>query len=188
MHPPRSCARRLASHQPAADDADADDPLNTALQQPESLGGADALVHDRHERLRHRRGPLVLDDVASVDDPGGAVPEHGLRAAQDLLVGSPPAAPHEEWYGTGGLGHPPVLVELVRRVGLDHVRAELGGLAHEGHDRVRVPVHAIAGLAGFHRERLDHERHADRVTGRSQLRDVAYALPVEVGLAGGRAG
>ena len=62
------------------------------------------------------------------------------------------------------------------------IGAQLGGLANEGHDRVGVPVHAVAGVARLHRQ-LDHRRPSDP-TRRPGLRDVADALPVELRLPG----
>ena len=61
---------------------------------------------------------------------------------------------------------------------------QLGTLADEGHDRVGVPVHAVAGVARLHRQRLDHHGQAERLTGGPQLRDVADALPVQLRLPG----
>ena len=49
----------------------------------------------------------------------------------------------------GRLDDAPVVVEVVGRVGLDDVRAQLDGLADERHDRVRVAVDAVAVSPGF---------------------------------------
>ena len=76
-----------------------------------------------------------------------------------------------------------VVAEVVRRIGLDHVGAELDGLPDERHDLLHVAVDAIGSLvARLHHERLDHQRHANWVAGGAQSRDVVDTLAEELGL------
>ena len=125
-----------------------------------------SFVDDRHQRLGHRRRVVVLDDVAAVDDAGRALGHHRLRPAQDRLVGRSTTAAHEHRDVTGDLDHAAIVVEIVRRVGLDHVGSELDRLPDERHDLLNVAVDAVgAPLARLHHERLDHQRHTNRVAG-----------------------
>ena len=104
---------------------------NTGGEARERLLGGRALVHDRHEGARHPGRIRVLDDVAPVDDSGRALLEDGLGAAQDLLVGSAPPAPHEHRHAACRFHDPTVFAELVCGVGLDDVGAQLDRLADE---------------------------------------------------------
>ena len=113
---------------------------DTAAEIGECVFSGDGPVHDRHERVRHPDRVGVLDDVAAVNDPGGAVLEDGLRAAEDLLVGRAPASADEHRHAACRFDGAAVLVEIVGRVGLDHVRPQLDGLTDEGDDRVRIPL------------------------------------------------
>ena len=131
-------------------------------------------LHDGHQRARHPRRIGVLDDVAAVDDPGGALGHHASVRASTSSSGTPAAAAHEH-----RPRRPPPRPrggsrEVVGRVGLDDVGAELGRLAHERHDLLGVAVDAVA--ASLHDQRLDHQRHADRVARGAQRHDVADAL------------
>jgi hypothetical protein len=125
----------------------------------------------------------MLDDVAAVDDSRRSLPHDLLGAADDLLLGGPAAATDEHGAPAGGLHDPPVVRQVVRRVCLDHVRAQLDRLADERDDRLDVAVHAVAAASRLHGERLDHERHPDDVAGGPQSRDVADASTQELGLA-----
>ena len=65
--------------------------------------------------------------------------QHGARALEHLLVRHAPAAAHE--HRDAGRGDDAVVVaQVVGRVGLDDVGAELGGLAHERDDVLGVAV------------------------------------------------
>ena len=101
------------------------------------LLGRRALVHDRHQRARHRRRVGVLDDVAPVDDPGRALLEQRVRALEDLLVGDPPAAADQQ-RDARDRDDAVVVGEVVGRVGLDDVGAELDRLADDAADAVDV--------------------------------------------------
>ncbi len=52
--------------------------------------------------------------------------------------------------------------------------------AHQRADALGIPVDAVAGGPGPHRERLDHQRHAGRLAARLERRHVANALLMEV--------
>ena len=141
MEPARDGARELAAHQAAADDAERDGPL--------SHGGGRRLVAGAPSwtiaisAARHRGRVVVLDDVAAVDDAGRALLHDRVGPAQDLLVGRSAAAAHEHGNAAGDLDHAAVVAEVVRRVGLDHVGAELDRLADERDDLLEVAVDPV---------------------------------------------
>ena len=116
---------------------------------------------------------VVLDDVAAVDDARRALLEHGVGALEDLLVGDAAAAAQQQ-RDAGDLDDAVVLADVVGRVGLDHVGAELGRLADDAQDALEVAAPPITPApAGLERERLDHQRHAGAVALGAQLADVS---------------
>ena len=125
----------------------------------------------------------MLDDVAAVDDPGGALLEHGVGALEDLAVAHAPAAADEQ--RDAGDGHDAlVLGDVVAGIGLDDVGAELDGLADDADDAIDVSARVIARRALLEGERLDHQRHPDVVAVGAQPADVLDALPPHLGAAG----
>ena len=126
----------------------------------------------------------MLDDVAAVDDARGALLEHGVGALEDLLVGDAAAAAQQQ-RDAGDLDDAVVLGDVVGRVGLDDVGAELDRLADEAHDAVDVAAGLIApSPALLERERLDHQRHAGAVALGAQLADRLEAVAAQAVLAG----
>src|SRR6478672_9375045 len=155
----------------------------SATQETERLSRGDSVVDDCHQRPGHRCWVGVLDDVASVYDAGRTLRHHLLRPMQDRFVGRSPAAANEHWYVPGDLDHAGIVAEVVRRIGLDHVGAELDGLPDERHDLLHISVDPIASLVSrLHQERLDHQRHANWVAGGAQSRHVVDTLAEELGL------
>jgi hypothetical protein len=139
-------------------------------------------VHDAHQRLGHRGGIGVLDDVAPVDDPRRALVEDRVRALEDLPVGHPAAAPDEQRHARDG-DDAVVVGGVVARVGLDHVGAQLGRLAHHAADTLNVAVDAVGAAGRLEHERLDHQRHRRAVAFGAQADDVGDRVLVQLGVA-----
>ena len=171
MDPAGGRARELAAHQAAADRRRS----ATTRRQP---------WHDRHQRARHPRRVGVLDHVAAVDDPGRAAAISSRVRSQHLLVGHAAAAADEHRRAAGDLEHARVVGDVVGRVGLDDVGAELDRLAHERHDLLGVAVGAVAALAGLEDERLDHQRHPERLARGSSAVTLRTHWWQQLGLAG----
>ena len=152
--------RQLAAHQAAADDPDAGDAHAQAW--PSACSGVAPSCTTAISARGHRRGVVVLDHVAAVDDPGRALLEHGVRALEDLLVGDAAAAAHEQRHARDG-DDAVVVGEVVGGVGLDDVGAELDRLADEAADAVDVAARRRSRpRPRLERERLDHQRHRRR--------------------------
>src|SRR5215218_575239 len=125
----------------------------------------------------------MLDHVAAVDDPGGALLEHHVRALEDLAVAHPAAAADEQRHARDG-DDAAVVGEVRRRVGLDHVGAEHDRLADEAADAVGVTAGVVARPARVERQRLDHQRHRGAVALGAQTGDRLEAVAPQPRLPG----
>ena len=141
-------------------------------------------MDDGHEGAGDRGGFGVLDDVATIDDAGGALGDERGGAGEDFGFGGFAAAAHEDGNAAGGLDDFVVDRDVVGGVGLDDVGAEFDGLADERDDFGRVAVdHVAAGFGvGLEDEGLDHERHAVVIAERFEDADVLDALVGDLGL------
>ena len=74
-----------------------------SCEEGERLLGRGPVVDHRHQRAGDPRGMGVLDDVAPVDDPGGALREERGRAREDLGLGRPAAAADKDGDPAGDL-------------------------------------------------------------------------------------
>ena len=156
------------------------------FQEVGGFSGGRAIVDDGHERLGHAGGVLMLDHIAAVDDAGHALFDELFRALEDFLVGSLSAATDEHRDASGDFHHFVIDAHVIGRVGLDDVRAELDGLAHQREDLLRIAIdHVTTGLGvGLEHERLDHQRHAVAIAVGFDLENVLDALIRHLGLAG----
>ena len=163
--------RQLATHEAAPDDADAD----PRFGHP----GAAALVDDCPQRAHHAGGVGVLDDVAPVDDAGGALLQYGVGAAEQLVVRHPAPAANEHRHPRRG-HDASILRQVVGGVGLDEIGTELGRLPHQRHDAAGVAVGFVSPAARLHHEGLDHQGHPGAIAGGPEGADVLQALTPEV--------
>ena len=106
-----------------------------------------------------------------------------MRALEDLLVGHAAAAANEQRHPRDG-DHAVVVGEVVGRVGLDDVGAELDGLADDPADAVDVAAAGVAARPRVERERLDHQRHPGAVALGAQVADRLEAVAPQPVLAG----
>jgi hypothetical protein len=149
-------------------------------------GGSGAVVDDGHEGAGHAGWVGVLNDVATVNDAGGALLDEFFGAFEDFLVGRFATAAHEDGDAAGDLDDFVVNGNVVGGIGLDDVGAEFNGLADERENFFEVAIdHVAAGfLVGLKDEWLNHERHAVAVALGFDLEDVQDALVGHFGLLG----
>jgi hypothetical protein len=103
------------------------------MQERERLGGvAPSWTTAIRARVIRRGG--VLDDVAAIDDAGGALLQERGGALEDLGLGRLAAAAHEDGDAARRSRSPCGRRHVVGGVGLDDVGAELHGLADERDD------------------------------------------------------
>jgi hypothetical protein len=120
----------------------------------------------------------VLNDIASVDNPGRALANDFFRAREDLQVAGLSAAPHEHGNLSGRLDNLAIDLWVVRWIGFDDIGPQFHRLANQRHDLIKIAIdHVAAGfLVWAEHERLDHQRHGVPLALGLQLGDVLDAL------------
>ncbi len=139
-------------------------------------------MDDRHKRFRHAGRVFVLDDIPPVDDAGDALLHQILCASEHLCIISF-ATPSDQNRDSGSFDDTTIVGNDVSRIGFDDVCAQFGGLAHEGHDLVRVSVHHVAARlpVGSKDQGLNHQRHLPAVALWLDTEDVLDALVGDLG-------
>ena len=123
-------------------------------------------MHDGHQRAGDAGGIGVLDDIASIDNPRGALSDQRHRTSKQFLLGRFAAAAYEHRNATGSFNDLVINGNIVGGIGLNNVGAQLDGLSHERDDFFRIAVDHVAARAriGLKHQRLDHQRHTVVVT------------------------
>src|SRR5215207_7144112 len=98
-----------------------------------SLGPACALMDARHEATDHGTRVRVLVDVAAIDHPERALRHQRRGFLEHRPEILPPAAAHED-RAARGLDDAMEVARVVRRIGLDDVRAELARQPYQRND------------------------------------------------------
>src|SRR5687768_9276920 len=149
-------------------------------------GSGGAVVDDGHEGAGHARGVGVLNDVAAVNDAGGALLDKFFGAFEDFLVGRFAAPANEDGDAAGDFDDFVVNGDVVGGIGFDDVGAEFNGLADERQDFFEVAIHHVTAgfLIGLKNERLDHEGHGVAVAFGFDFKNVQDALVGDFGLLG----
>src|SRR5947199_10447862 len=74
--------------------------LRFALNVSGSLFGGRPLVHHCHQRAGHAGGVGMLNDVAAINDPGGALPDQFFGSLENFRVGRLAASPDQHGDGS----------------------------------------------------------------------------------------
>ena len=120
------------------------------------------VVEDSHQRSGDSGRVLVLHHVPAVHDAARSLGQHRRSPLEQGAVVDPSAATDENRNIAGDLDHLVIVLNIVGRVGLDHIGPQLPGLADQCHDLVGVPIdHVSASRDGIvlHHQRFDHQRY-----------------------------
>ena len=147
------------------------------IRPPPTIPMRATLTRRRGERLRRASRPRARPTSAPASSPPGcragsrcgrrrcpAAPCSSTACVRSRISWSVTRPPPRRSSGTRATCDDAVVVgEVVGRVGLDDVGAELDRLADEAADAVDVAAGLVAASpAGLERERLDHQRHRRR--------------------------
>ena len=117
-------------------------------------------MHHRHQRLRHLARLRVLDDVPSVYDSAGALPQNLQRALENHLFLHAAAAARQHGTPAGRFHQAMKLPRVRRRIALDQVGAEFRRLPHQRRDAAAMPgAFVVPVRPRFQHQRFDHQRH-----------------------------
>src|SRR3989449_478391 len=176
MVPMRAQKRKEATH----------DRLASRLNEFGRLFCCGAVVHDGHKGAGHAGGVAMLNDVAAINDAGGALLDQLFGAFQNFFVGRFAAAAHKHRDTTRDFDNFVINAHVVGRIRLDDVRAGFDRLPHERQDLIEIAVHQVTTglLVRLKDERLDHQRHGEAVAVGFDPQNVLDALVGDFGLVG----
>ena len=106
------------------------------------LGGflrGGAIMDESHQGTSHAAGVCVLDDIATVHDATGTLPQNGVGALENFPIAHPAAATDEHRDVASHLNDLMIILRIIRGIGLDDVRTQLARLPDERHDLARSP-------------------------------------------------
>src|ERR1700760_1471766 len=103
-------------------------------------------MDDGQKGFGHPSRVGVLDNVPAIDNSRGPLSNDLFRALEYLQIVCLSAAADQQW-NPGGLNNPVILLRVLSRISLDHIRSELYRLPPQGKDFPNVAIHHVA--AGF---------------------------------------
>ena len=103
----------------------------------------------------------MLDNIATVDNPGSPLRQQIVRALQNFAVTDFATTANEYRHAAGGRDHLVIELHVIRGIRLDDIGPEFSGLAHKRNDFLLIAIHHVTAglLIGLEDEWLHHHRH-----------------------------
>ena len=158
--------------------------MGVPIDEPHGGLHTRVIVYDRHKCLSHSARIIVLDNVATVHNPGSTLPDQRLLCGLKLQRRGLDRPARQNGATRGSLNNQMIFRDIIARIGLDNVRAKFYGLANKRNDLSNVAIHHISPriVVRAHDKRFHHKRHSKTLADRLEPTDIRDTLMMNFGL------